>query len=66
MASSSLTVETKSGVIRKYGGTRGSVKSLWVRYVEMSKNDFLDYHKHLNLDDDDFYTLRLTRRFNKS
>ena len=64
MASSSLTVETKSGVIRKYGGTRGSVKALWVRYVEMSKNDFLNYHKHLN--DDDFYTLRLTRRFNKS
>jgi hypothetical protein len=64
MASSSLTVETKSGVIRKYGGTRGSVKSLWMRYVEMSKKDFLDYHKYL--DDEDFYTLRLTRRFNKN
>lgn len=64
MASSSLTVWCDKGLIRVYGGTRSSVRSMLVYYQKMSEAEFLEKHKYLS--SEDFKTLKLSTRFNKS
>lgn len=51
MASSSLTVLVGSREIRKYGGTRGDVKSLKYHYENMSYKEFKKRHPTVTEDE---------------
>ncbi|MEM5624011.1 hypothetical protein AAHB47_01530 [Bacillus wiedmannii] len=64
MASSSLTIKCDRGIIRKYGGTRSSVKSKRFWYEQMNVDEFLNWHPYLN--ERDFKSMKLSTRFNKS
>lgn len=64
MASASLTVKPNGREIRKYGGTRGSVRWLYSQYKDMELEEFLCRHKGLS--EDDYRTLELMTKFNKS
>lgn len=64
MASSSLTVYCDRGEIRKYGGTRGDVKYMHQFYQRMTWPEFLGKHPHLT--EEDYGSLQLYVKFNKS
>lgn len=64
MASSSLTVYGKDyKELRIYGGNRGHVRGMKLRYEKMTQEEFLK--QHYLADEEDYKHMKLSTRFNK-
>lgn len=63
MCSCSVTIESKNKLIRKYGGNRSNVRSLYKKYKNLTLDEFLKLHKYCNKNDYD--TLNVYMKLNK-
>lgn len=63
MASSSFTIKVDGEILRKYGGNRSSVRKMYDRYSNMSKESLMKRHYYIN--DENIDTVEFITSYNK-